>query len=115
MYTVKGLAKSKKEQNSSNPGSVAEGADLSATTTSGSTNGTILLDERVPLTLEQAISLRSLFQAKKEHLDGLQGIDASIELAYQMLGVQGRQIVSGELGEVDPHLMLKSEPNGIIE
>ena len=112
---MKGLAKSKKEQSSSNPGSVVEGADLSTTTTSGSSNGAIVLDERVPLTLEQAISLRSLFQTKKDHLDGLQSIDASIELAYQMLGVQGRQIVSGELGDTNPHLMLKSESNGIIE
>jgi hypothetical protein len=110
MYTVKGLARSKKEQSSSNPGSVVEGADLSATTeTSGSTNGTVILDERIPLTVEQAFALRTLFQAKKERIELLQDVDARINLAYQMLGVEGREIVAGELGDDNPHLMLKAE------
>ena len=73
------------------------------------------MDERIPLTLEQAISLRSLFQAKKDRIEGLQNIDASIELAYQMLGIEGREIVAGELGDENPHLMVKAvEPNGAI-
>ena len=92
-----------------------EGADLSTATTSGSTNGTIILDDRVPLTLEQAVSLRELFQAKKERLDHLQSIDASIELAYKMLGIQGREIVAGELGDENPHIMLKPQTNGAIK
>ena len=99
---------------SSNP--AIEGADMATTTTSGSTNGELTLDELVSLTLEQAVSLRTLFQAKKERLDGLQSIDASIELAYQMLGIEGREIVSGELGDENPHLMIKEvEPNGAIQ
>ena len=112
---AKESAKLKNEQNSSSSASVVEGADLTTSTTSGSTNGTIILDERVPLTLEQAVSLRTLFQAKKERLDGLQNIDASIELAYQMLGIQGREIVAGELGDENPHIMLKAQTNGEIK
>tara|TARA_R110000824_G_scaffold303151_3_gene490934 strand:- start:186 stop:455 length:270 start_codon:yes stop_codon:yes gene_type:complete len=89
---------------------------MATTTSSKIGNGEIILDERLPLTLEQAISLRSLFQAKKERLDGVQNIDASIELAYQMLGIQGREIVAGELGDDDPHLMVKAaQTNGVIE
>ena len=109
---VKGSADSKSKLQTSNP--AIEGADMT-TTTSGSTNGELIMDERIPLTLEQAISLRSLFQAKKDRIEGLQNIDASIELAYQMLGIEGREIVAGELGDENPHLMVKAvEPSGAI-
>ena len=105
---------SKSKQTISNPAN--EKVDMATTTSSKIGNGEIILDERLPLTLEQAISLRSLFQAKKERLDGVQNIDASIELAYQMLGIQGREIVAGELGDDDPHLMVKAaQTNGVIE
>ena len=56
-----------KKADTSNP--AIEGADMATTTTCGSTNGELTLDELVTLTLEQAISLRTLFQAKKERLN----------------------------------------------
>jgi len=111
---AKELADLKSKPTISNP--VIEGADMATTTSSGSGNGELIMDERVPLTLEQAVSLRNLFQAKKERIDGVQNIDASIELAYQMLGIQGREIIAGELGDDNPHLMLKAaETNGAIQ
>jgi len=111
----KELAEPKSKLHTSSRGPVIEGADLSTTTTSGSTNGTIILDDRVPLTLEQAVTLRELFQAKKERLDHLEQIDASIGLAYQMLGMTGREIAGGELGDDNPHIMLKPQTNGAIK
>lgn len=111
---AKELADSRSKPITSNP--AIEGADVSTTTSSGSGNGELIMDERVPLTIEQAVSLRTLFQAKRERIDGLQNIDASIELAYQMLGIEGREIIAGELGDDNPHLMLKAaQTNGVIK
>jgi len=78
---------------------------LSGGSTSGSTNGVVILDDRVPLNLEQAVSLRNLYQARKE-------IEERIVFAEQMLGINGREIVGGHLGDENPHLMLKPELNG---
>ena len=78
-----------------------------STSTSGNINGAVILDDRLPLNLEQAISLRSLYQARKE-------IEERINFAEQMLGVGGREIVGGDLSDENPHLMLKPEINGAV-
>ena len=78
--------------------------------TSGSTNGAILMDERLALTPEQAFSLRTLYQAKKERVEALQDIDGRIQLAYQMLGIENREMTAGDLGDEDPYLMPKALP-----
>ena len=73
--------------------------------TSGTSNGAVLLDDRLPLNLEQAVNLRSLYQARKE-------VEERIGFAEQMLGINGRDIVGGDLGDKNPHLMLKPQVNG---
>jgi len=32
-----------------------------------------------------------------------------------MLGIEGREIVAGELGDDNPHIMLKAQTNGAIK
>ena len=38
-----------------------------------------------------------------------------IAFAEQMLGIQGREVVSGELSGDNPHLMLKPMTNGAVD
>ena len=79
--------------------SVVEGYD------SGDATSTVTLDERVALNAEQAEGLRALYGARKE-------IENKIAFAEQMVGVQGREITGGELGDENPHLMLKPMTDG---
>jgi hypothetical protein len=79
--------------------SVVEGHDF------GDATSTVTMDERIVLNAQQAEGLRSLYGARKE-------IETRIAFAEQMVGVQGREIVSGDLGDENPHLMLKPMTNG---
>ena len=71
----------------------------------GDTESTVLLDERIVLNAEQAEGLRALYAARKE-------LEHRIAFAEQMVGIRGREITGGELGEENPHLMLKAM-NGV--
>ena len=79
--------------------SVVEGHDF------GDTESTVTMDERIVLSAEQAEGLRALYGARKE-------LENRIAFAEQMVGIQGREVVSGELGGDNPHLMLKPISNG---
>jgi hypothetical protein len=79
--------------------SVVEGHDF------GDTTSTVTMDERIALNAEQAEGLRALYGARKE-------LENKIAFAEQMIGVQGREITGGELGDENPHLMLKPLTNG---
>ena len=65
------------------------------------------MDDMISLTLPQAIQLRGLYQARKE-------VEEKIHFGEQMLGVGDREIVSGDLGDENPHLMLRPRPSAII-
>jgi hypothetical protein len=99
------LAESKSRQKTSSPAS--EGADLSTSETSGKKGGSVVMDDMISLTLPQAIQLRGLYQARKE-------VEEKIHFGEQMLGVGDREIVSGDLGDENPHLMLRPRPSAII-
>ena len=60
------------------------------------------MDDRLQLNAQQAVNLRELYIARKQ-------ISEKIAFAEDMLGIQGREIVGGDLGEENPHLMLKPE------
>ena len=79
--------------------SVVEGQDF------GGGTSTVTMDDRITLNAQQAEGLRSLYAARKE-------IENRIAFAEQMVGVQGREIVNGDLGDENPHLILKSLTNG---
>ena len=79
--------------------SVVEGHDF------GDTTSTVTMDERIVLNATQAEGLRALYGARKE-------LESRIAFAEQMVGVQGREITGGELGDENPHLMLKPMTNG---
>ena len=79
--------------------SVVEGHDF------GDTTSTVTMDERIVLNATQAEGLRALYGARKE-------LESRIAFAEQMVGVQGREIVGGDLGDENPHLMLKPMTNG---
>ena len=79
--------------------SVVEGQDL------GDTTSTVTMDERIVLNGTQAEGLRALYGARKE-------LESRIAFAEQMVGVQGREIIGGDLGDENPHLMLKPMTNG---
>jgi hypothetical protein len=79
--------------------SVVEGHDF------GDTTSTVTMDERIVLNAEQAEGLRALYGARKE-------LENKIAFAEQMIGVQGREITGGELGDDNPHLILKPLING---
>ena len=81
--------------------SVVEGHDF------GDTESTVTMDERIALNAEQAEGLRALYGARKE-------LENKIAFAEQMVGIQGREVVSGELGGENPHLMLKPATNGVV-
>ena len=89
--------------------SVVEGQDFGGggiTSVADATGqSTVIMDDRIPLNAQQAEGLRSLYAARKE-------IENRIAFAEQMIGVQGREIVSGDLGDKNPHLILKSLTNG---
>jgi hypothetical protein len=83
-----------------------EGADLGSATSAVATDeSTIIMDDRVPLNTSQAEGLNALYAARQE-------LEMRIAFAEQMLGIQGREVVSGELSGDNPHLMLKSLTNG---
>jgi len=79
--------------------SVVEGQDFSDTTS------TVTMDERIVLNAQQAEGLRALYGARKE-------LENKIAFAEQMIGVWGREITGGELGDENPHLILKPMTNG---
>tara|TARA_R100001086_G_scaffold214202_1_gene130194 strand:+ start:427 stop:678 length:252 start_codon:yes stop_codon:yes gene_type:complete len=80
--------------------SVVEGQDF------GDATSTVTMDERIVLNAEQAEGLRALYGARKE-------LENRIAFAEQMVGIQGREITGGELGDENPHLMLKPMTNGV--
>jgi hypothetical protein len=82
--------------------SVVEGHDF------GDTTSTVTMDERVPLNASQAEGLNALYAARNE-------LEMRIAFAEQMLGIQGREVVSGELSGDNPHLMLKPMINGAAD
>ena len=79
--------------------SVVEGHDF------GDTTSTVTMDERIVLNATQAEGLRALYGARKE-------LESRIAFAEQMVGVQGREIIGGDLGDENPHLILKPTTNG---
>jgi len=84
-----------------------EGADLGSSTSAVATDeSTIIMDDRVPLNTSQAEGLNALYAARQE-------LEMRIAFAEQMLGIQGREVVSGELSGDNPHLMLKPMTNGV--
>ena len=86
-----------------------EGADLGgATLAVAPDESTIIMDERVPLNASQAEGLNALYAARQE-------LEMRIAFAEQMLGIQGREVVSGELSGDTPHLMLKPMINGAAD
>jgi len=83
-----------------------EGADFGDSALAVATDeSVVVMDERIGLNTSQAEGLNSLYAARRE-------VETRIAFAEQMLGIQGREIVSGELGGENPYLMLKSLPNG---
>ena len=76
--------------------SVAEGHDF------GDTTSTITMDDHITLNAAQAEGLRALYGARKE-------LENRIAFAEQMIGIQGREVVSGDLGDESPHLILKAD------
>jgi hypothetical protein len=83
-----------------------EGADLGSSTSAVATDeSVVIMDDRVPLNTSQAEGLNALYAARQE-------LEMRIAFAEQMLGIQGREVVSGELSGDNPHLMLKSLTNG---
>ena len=79
--------------------SVVEGHDF------GDATSTVTMDERIVLNATQAEGLRALYGARKE-------LESRIAFAEQMVGVRGREITGGELGDENPHLTLKPVNNG---
>jgi hypothetical protein len=75
--------------------SVVEGHDF------GDTTSTVTMDERIVLNATQAEGLRALYGARKE-------LESRIAFAEQMVGVEGREIIGGDLGDENPHLILKA-------
>ena len=83
-----------------------EGADFGDPTLAVATDeSVVVMDERIGLNTSQAEGLNSLYAARRE-------VETRIAFAEQMLGIQGREIVSGELGGENPYLMLRSLTNG---
>ena len=80
--------------------SVVEGQDF------GDATSTVTMDERIVLNAEQAEGLRALYGARKE-------LENRIAFAEQMVGIEGREITGGKLGDENPHLMLKPLTNGV--
>ena len=91
----------RKTSKGNNQMSQLEGQDF------GDTKPTVVMDERIVLNADQAEGLRALYAARKE-------LEHRIAFAEQMVGVQGREITGGELGDENPHLVLKPLTNGIV-
>ena len=89
--------------------SVVEGHDFgggeSTSVADATGESTVIMDDRIVLNAQQAEGLRSLYAARKE-------IENRIVFAEQMVGVQGREIVNGDLGDENPYLMLRPLANG---
>ena len=95
---AKGLRRSRSRQTTSRSEgdmSVVEGHDF------GDATSTVTMDERIVLNATQAEGLRALYGARKE-------LESRIAFAEQMVGVQGREIIGGDLGDENPHLILKA-------
>ena len=83
-----------------------EGADFGDPTLAVATDeSVVVMDERIGLNTSQAEGLNALYAARRE-------VETRIAFAEQMIGIQGREIVSGELGGDNPYLVLKSLTNG---
>jgi hypothetical protein len=80
--------------------SVVEGQDF------GGGTSAVTMDDRITLNAQQAEGLRSLYAARKE-------LEMRIAFAEQMVGIEGREIVGGDLGDENPHLTLKPLANGV--
>ena len=86
-----------------------EGADLGSSTSAVATDeSVVIMDERIALNTSQAEGLNALYSARQE-------LEMRIAFAEQMLGIQGREVVSGELSGDNPHLMLKPMTNGAVD
>ena len=86
-----------------------EGADLGSSTSAVATDeSVVIMDERISLNTSQAEGLNALYSARQE-------LEMRIAFAEQMLGIQGREVVSGELSGDTPHLMLKPMINGAAD
>ena len=83
-------------------GPAIEGADLIVPT-----NGAIPEEKRIVLSEDQAQLFAQLFQQSKE-------IQERIQFALVSAGLNGMDIVSGELDAADPHFMVRKSDNGII-
>jgi hypothetical protein len=83
-------------------GPAIEGADLITPT-----NGAVVEDKRIVLSPDQAQLFAQLFQQSKE-------IQERIQFAMVSAGLNGMDIVSGELDAADPHFMVRKSDNGII-
>ena len=84
-----------------------EGADFGDPTLAVATDeSVVVMDERIGLNISQAEGLNALYAARRE-------VETRIAFAEQMIGIQGREIVSGELGGDNPYLMLKPMTNGV--
>jgi hypothetical protein len=84
-----------------------EGADFGDPTLAVATDeSVVVMDERIGLNTSQAEGLNALYAARRE-------VETRIAFAEQMIGIQGREIVSGELGGDNPYLMLKPMTNGV--
>jgi len=89
--------------------SVVEGHDFgggeSTSVADATGESTVIMDDRIALTPQQAEGLRALYGARKE-------LESRIAFAEQMVGIEGREIVNGDLGDENPYLMLRPLPNG---
>jgi hypothetical protein len=99
----------KSKQSTSRNEPMIEGADFGDSALAVATDeSVVMMDERIGLNTSQAEGLNSLYAARRE-------VETRIAFAEQMLGIQGREIVSGELGGENPYLMLKSLTNGVSD
>jgi len=83
-------------------GPAIEGADLITPT-----NGAVVEEKRIVLSEDQAQLFAQLFAQSKE-------IQERIQFALVSAGLNGMDIVSGELDAADPHFMVRKSDNGII-
>ena len=83
-------------------GPAIEGADLITPT-----NGAVVEEKRIVLSEDQAQLFAQLFQQSKE-------IQERIQFALVSAGLNGMDIVSGELDAADPHFLVRKSDNGIV-
>ena len=78
-------------------------------------NGHLIgVEQRFDLQLEQAVELRELFSTQKQIVEAHQENERRIRSALTLLGLMDRDIISADLGDVEPHLIHRSQPNGPI-